>query len=182
MIVSILTPRIFGGPMLEGAAHFWALQISSSELRSQRKVYTDSKVIKETNMGIVFFYIHDLVHGRVHTGRFSPPEWVTSHIKKPPNQNVDTPSVGTLNGPHQTPSNLFGVGCPQSTDSADWGHTRHAYQFQHVISQSCFNFGPSTFSGSTKLAKSTVLAVKGTQKLKFPYVSLVSHPHRECKS
>ena len=49
--------------MFDGAVYFWALPISSSELRPPRNIYTDSEVFKETKVGF-FLYIHDLVHAR----------------------------------------------------------------------------------------------------------------------
>ena len=66
-----MTPRSFGGPMIDGAVHFRAPPILSSELRAWQKIYTNSEVFEETKAGKCFFlYIHDLVHARVHTPVF----------------------------------------------------------------------------------------------------------------
>ena len=73
-------------------------------------------------------------------GRFGyrgsfPPEWATPHTKM-----FTTPKIGypyrwhTKRAP-KTPSDLFRVGCPQSTDSTDFGHDRHVNEFHHAISQ-----------------------------------------------
>ena len=106
-----------------------------------------------------------------------------------PTQNCSTTSVDTQNGPLKPPATyVFRVWCPQSTDSENWGHTRHVNQFQHAISQSCVNIGLLTLSGSSNLAarsnirrfcyvplfwvrpsaslKSTTLALCHTQNLK----------------
>ena len=48
----------------------------------------------------------------------------------------------------KNPSNLFRIWCPQSKDSADWGHTRYFSPFHHIISQSCVNVGSLTCSGT----------------------------------
>ena len=40
--------------MFAGAVHFWAAPISSSELRPQRKIHTDSDFFEETKVGKVF--------------------------------------------------------------------------------------------------------------------------------
>ena len=80
------------------------------------------------------------------------PEWITPHTKMYTKPKLEyTFSCHTKRTP-KNPSDLFRVECPQSTYSADWGHTRHVNQFHHVISQSCVKIGPLTFSRSTKLA------------------------------
>ena len=62
-----MAPRLFDSPLLDRAAHFRVSPISSSECRPRRNIYTDSEGSKEEIKVEKIFYIHDLVHARVHT-------------------------------------------------------------------------------------------------------------------
>ena len=66
-IILISAPRLFGGPLLDRAAHFWVSLISSSKRRNQQNTCTDFKRSKEEIKVGKIFYIHDLVHARIHT-------------------------------------------------------------------------------------------------------------------
>ena len=69
----------------------------------------------------------------------------------------------------KTPSDIFRVEGPQSTDSSDCGPTRHVNQFHHAISQCWPNFGPSTFSRSTNLGSRAIFCRLSPFSFEFDY-------------